>query len=843
MKKLINILLLALLFSSLANAQNTILEARGMPEGTIVTVKGIATNGSEFGVIRYMQDNSAGIAAYGALTGTVNRGDSITVTGTLKMYNQLLELDPVTSVIVRSAGNALPSPAILAPALISEPYESMLIKIKDATFKDAGLTFAGNKKYEFTANGETGFIYIKTGQDIVGTTIPNALVDITAICSQYDFANPSGGYQLLPRDLNDIHLTSSIYLTGTLSNTLFTKTNLDFSWTTNISGTTEIYYGPTAENITANVAVGNGGSINHSISISGLSAGEITWVQAFSVLGSDTAKSAIRPYATISNSGGDMKIYFNSPVDISYSKGVDAIYLHNLIDDTLINYINRAKYTIDFTIYNFNNDGISNISNALKAAANRGVRVRVIGCGTTDNLGIDELIGSAVHLLIGPSGSQRAGIMHNKFIVFDAESADPNDPLVWTGSTNFTDGQINLDANNVIIVQDQSLARSYQIEFEEMWGSTGDNPDAIKARFGSTKKNNTPHEFVIDGKRVECYFSPTDGVNGRIVEVINTADNDLSIATMLITRTDMADAIAARKSLGVSANVITNNASGNSTAVNDILSASLGVHYTFDGESAGILHNKYMVVDQDAPASDPLVFTGSHNWSASADNDNDENTLVVHDATVANIYYQQFAQRFVDNLGVLLEITGPPTAVNDIAETGIDLPVSVLVLSNDALQAPVIVSIEQNANHGNAQIPFSPLNTILYTPNQGFLGKDTVTYRITYVDAPELYATAKIYISVVDNFGIDDLTGETNFIISPNPVKDGIINMAVNMPEGQDGKMQLMDMTGKKLLTLPISLTAGNNTLSYPVTSMSKGIYFLQLILPGRTWSRKIILE
>jgi phosphatidylserine/phosphatidylglycerophosphate/cardiolipin synthase-like enzyme len=843
MKKIINIILLALLFTSIANAQNTILEARGMPEGTVVTVKGIATNGTEFGIIRYMQDNTAGIAAYGALTGTVNRGDSITVTGTLKMYNQLLELDPITSVIVRSTGNTLPSPTIITPAQISEPFEAMLLMIKDATFKDAGLSFAGNKKYEFTANGETGFIYVKTGQDIVGTTIPNTLVDITAICSQYDFANPNGGYQLLPRDLNDIHMTSSIYLTGTLSNTAFTKTSLDYSWATNIAGTTEMFYGPTPETVAANIALGTGGSINHSISISGLSAGEITWVQAFSVSGSDTAKSSVRPYATISNSGGEMKIYFNSPVDISYSKGVDAIYLHNLIDDTLINYINRAKYTIDFTIYNFNNDGISNISNALKAAANRGVRVRVIGCGTTDNLGIDELIGSAVHLLIGPSGSQRDGIMHNKFIVFDAESSDPNDPLVWTGSTNFTDGQINLDANNVIIVQDQSLARSYQIEFEEMWGSNSDNPDAIKARFGSTKKNNTPHEFVINGKRVECYFSPTDGVNGRVVEVINTADNDLSIATMLITRTDMADAIAARKSTGVSANVITNNASGNSTTVNDILSASLGVHYTFDGESAGILHNKYMIVDQDAPASDPIVLTGSHNWSASADNDNDENTLVVHDATIANIYYQQFAQRFVDNLGVLLEITGPPTAVDDIVETGVNLPVSIIVLANDELQGPVVVSIEQNAINGNAQIPSSPLNSIMYTPNQGILGKDSVTYRITYVDAPELYATAKIYISVVDNFGVDDITSETNVIISPNPIKDGVINMAIKMPDAQNGMMQLMDMTGKILLTLPISLKAGNNTLSYPMTRMNMGVYSLRLILPDKTWSRKIIFE
>ena len=173
--------------------------------------------------------------------------------------------------------------------------------------------------------------------------------------------------------------------------------------------------------------------------------------------------------------------------------------------------------------------------------------------------------------LLVPDSTQRTGIMHNKFIVFDAQSEDPNDPLVWTGSTNFTDGQVNLDANNVIIIQDQSLARAYQIEFEEMWGSYGDSPNAANAKFGSAKKNNTPHEFMINGKYVECYFSPSDGVNSKIVEVINTADNDLSIATMLITRIEMADAIAARKSAGVAVNVITNAEGNNSATVNDIL--------------------------------------------------------------------------------------------------------------------------------------------------------------------------------------------------------------------------------------------------------------------------------
>jgi len=844
MKKTFILAIVLLGISALANAQNTILEARGMAAGTVVTVKGIVTNGAELGIIRYFQDNTAGIAAYGASVGGVSRGDSVTITGTLKNYNQLLELDPVSNVIIRSTGNPVPAPIVLTPAQIAEAYEGMLVKSTNVLFTDAGTTFAGNKKYQFTYNSEIGYIYVKTGQtDIVGQPIPNGLVSITAVCSQFDYSSPSAGYQLLPRTISDIQMTSSIYFTSVLANTAFTKTQLDFTWTTNIAGTTEMFYGLSAETVNTNHIVGTGGAVSHGISVSGVSAGQVIWTQAFSVSGSDTAFSGILPFTTISNSGGNIKVYFNTAVDNSYSSGTNAIYLPSTVDDTLISYINRAKYTVDLTMYNFNNSGISNVSDALKAAANRGVRVRVIGCGTTANLGIDELAGSNVHVLVGPISSTRTGIMHNKFILFDTESSNANEPLVWTGSTNLTDSQINLDANNVIIIQDQSLARAYQIEFEEMWGSTGSNPDAAKAHFGFTKKNNTPHEFVINGKRVECYFSPTDGVNTKIVQTINTTNNDLSIATMLITRTEMADAIAARKTSGAAVNVITNVEGNNSVTVNSILSAALGTHFTFDDVSSGILHHKYMVVDQNAPASDPLVFTGSHNWSAAADNDNDENTIIVHDATIANLYYQNFVKRFVDNDGVLFELNGPPTAVNDSANTTVEMAVTVDVLANDLKQAPVAVSILTQAVNGNAYIPFSNPNVISYLPNVGFKGIDSVTYKIAYQASPDLSATAKIYIKVSGGIGIDENISVDRITVFPNPVQDGNLNISCFLPSSDKGTIQLFDMAGKLMFEKKTSLAKGENMLQYSLLNFGNGTYFLRMTTSNSVWNQKVLFE
>ena len=144
MKKTLLIALVFLGLSSITNAQNTILEARGMAPGSVVTVKGVVTNGEEFGVIRYMQDNTAGIAAYGSLTMVANRGDSVSVTGVLKNYNQLLEIDPVSSFTVLSTGHPVPAPIVLTPGQIAEAFESRLIRVQNVTFADAGTLFTGN---------------------------------------------------------------------------------------------------------------------------------------------------------------------------------------------------------------------------------------------------------------------------------------------------------------------------------------------------------------------------------------------------------------------------------------------------------------------------------------------------------------------------------------------------------------------------------------------------------------------------------------------------------------------------------------------------------------------------
>src|SRR3954467_2735393 len=73
----------------------TLKAARAMAPGTTVTVRAIVLNGAEMGNVRYVQDPEAGLALYAQPAklpgyGDLRAGDSIQVTGQLKLYNGLL---------------------------------------------------------------------------------------------------------------------------------------------------------------------------------------------------------------------------------------------------------------------------------------------------------------------------------------------------------------------------------------------------------------------------------------------------------------------------------------------------------------------------------------------------------------------------------------------------------------------------------------------------------------------------------------------------------------------------------------------------------------------------------
>ncbi|NQV02086.1 MAG: T9SS type A sorting domain-containing protein [Bacteroidia bacterium] len=796
-------------------SQSTIAEARVLPLGTTVTVKGVVTNGAELGAIRYLQDATAGIAAYSYDMSSVKRGDSVEVTGVLKNYNYLLELDPVNSFTVLAGNRPLPAPQVITPNQMSESYEAEIVRINSVLFSNAGSTFAGNTNYTITEGGESAQIRINNSSPLVGEIIPSGEVDLVGICSQFSYTSSSSGYQLLLRDTEDILSESSIQIVSPITPSNITTTAFTLGWETDVDGSTELFYGLTPELEMGHLSIAATGT-THEIDISSLAPSDLVYVKVFSVTGQDTAFGPLRPFITESVSTGDFKVYFTSNVDHSVSTGIDAIVLDKSADDTIIQYINRAKYTIDVAIYNFTIEGISNIATALNAAFFRGVTVRVVTDGSTGNSGIPELTGG-IKKIARPAGD---GIMHDKFMIIDGKSNDPDDPIIWTGSCNWTDWNINIDDNNLLFIQDMSLAKVYMLEFEEMWGSASAIPDPANAKFGIDKTDNTPHELIISGKRVEVYFSPSDGVNSVIIDHINKSNNDIEVNTMLITRTDIGDALADRANFGINTRVMINNESTSGSTVVETLKAALGNKFREFGEQ-GTLHSKSMIVDQSNSSSDPFVLTGSHNWSSSADQKNDENTLVIHDAGIVNLFYQEFSERYEN---------GIPVNQQNILSLGTDQEVC----------AGVEVILDAG-NFNSYNWSTGGLGQTVTVDSSGVgIGTRMIWCRVSDEFG---YQWDTVYITFKDCSAIQEKSGPiTHVRVYPNP-SDGHFTLAFQSDQQAGFSFEISSYDGKIVSHLEKEVVTGENTILINQPDLPAGFYLLRMISQNRSVIQKILIS
>ncbi len=360
--------------------------------------------------------------------------------------------------------------------------------------------------------------------------------------------------------------------------------------------------------------------------------------------------------------GGKIKYYFTQPVNNTVSTGENAVYLNDRMGDTIVAYINRAKYTLDIAVYNYTST-FPAISVAVNNAYNRGVQVRWIYDSSSSNTGIPLLV-SGVRRMASPPDAGAYSIMHNKFMIIDANSSNADDAIVWTGSTNWNTQQFNTDYNNAIVIQDQPLAKAYRDHFNMMWGSTGLEPNRPAAKFGPDKTDLGNHNFYVDGKHIELYFSPSDGVNDKLIYTMNTASADMYFAISTFTYAADANMLVTKNNTGVYVAGISDG--GNvSYSPHTILSAGLGSSQYKVHSGSPLYHHKTLIVDPSDVCSDPLVFTGSHNWTVSADTKNDENTLIIHDAVTANVYYQSLYADFQSLGGTLSAITGCPSAVSE----------------------------------------------------------------------------------------------------------------------------------------------------------------------------------
>ena len=168
----------------------------------------------------------------------------------------------------------------------------------------------------------------------------------------------------------------------------------------------------------------------------------------------------------------------------------------------------------------------------------------------------------------------------------------------------------------------------------------------VPASLGSLILLLPPSCLIAAEMVVHTCFSPQGKCSNYILREIDTAKHELLVAVYAFTSDDLAGALVQARKRGVAVQVVVDREfdrlndnskskflEGQKIAVRRIAGAM-----SSPGEKdSGLMHQKFAVIDR------RVVFTGSYNWTHSAESRNDENLLMFRDAgPLADEYRKAF---------------------------------------------------------------------------------------------------------------------------------------------------------------------------------------------------------
>ena len=326
--------------------------------------------------------------------------------------------------------------------------------------------------------------------------------------------------------------------------------------------------------------------------------------------------------------------------------------------EALLEFLLRAKnsqWTLRVAAYQFTNE---TVLKALKSAKDRGADVSIIYDGRDEKvsaLNDAAVLNAGIDSLCRKRTANPSAIAHNKFIVL---LKDSQPQAVWTGSTNITDGGIFGHSNVGHVVNDTGIASSYH----DYWNLLAADPDFPLLRPEVETLTPTPAPGSPLTRVTSAFFSPRSGVkllswyaeqaaaaqsmlcmtfafgiNKAFVPVFDTPFGGLRYALLDNdgNRPEPEAEVLRLRKLPF-----------NRFAIGSLIRVNSFDKWLKEGLSGlnshvPYIHTKFMLIDP--LGSNPIVISGSANFSDPSTNANDENMLVIQgNTTVADIYLTEF---------------------------------------------------------------------------------------------------------------------------------------------------------------------------------------------------------
>ncbi|NJN76788.1 MAG: DUF1669 domain-containing protein [Synechococcaceae cyanobacterium RL_1_2] len=355
---------------------------------------------------------------------------------------------------------------------------------------------------------------------------------------------------------------------------------------------------------------------------------------------------------------GDIQVYFN------HNQTAGSVYTDyrgiersgDNLEQLIIDGINNAQTSIDLAVQQLN---LPSVAEALVAKAHDGVRVRVVvenEYNVADAaLSILKRSGKVQLIDDTADGSKGSGLMHHKFMVIDRAQ-------VITGSANFTFSGIHGDGtdpntmgnvNHLMVIDSGPIAEAFTGEFNLLW----------QRKFGLQKPPRPPQTFTVGNNQITLKFSPASPstkfaqtTNGLIAQTLNQAQSSVDLALFVFSDQTIVNSLKNRVSQGITVRALIDQrfAFNDYSEGLDMLgvampnkdckyetgnapwSAPITTMGTVNLPDGDKLHHKIAIVDE------TTVITGSHNWSAAANHNNDETLIIIKNPTVAQHFDREF---------------------------------------------------------------------------------------------------------------------------------------------------------------------------------------------------------